>query len=169
MRHARFRLPSLLLATFALASYSAAAAGGVEENKRVARKLFDEALNKGRWDVYLAIHAPAFRAHAGRSTVTREEDLEFAKGWRLALPDGAYTIEKLVAEGDLVAVYWRGRGTNTGEGNGLPATGNAIDVAGFTLLKIVDGLIFEEWNVVDLLSMYRQLGLPAPQRRPENP
>jgi predicted ester cyclase len=74
-----------------------------------------------------------------------------------------------VAEGDFVAVYWRGRGTNTGEGNWLPATGEAIDVTGFTLLKIVDGLILEEWNVADQLSMYRQLGLSSPQKKPVNP
>lgn len=165
----QFRLSPFLLAAIALASFPAAAAGEVEQNKAIARKLFDETLNKDRWDTYLAIHAPAFRAHAGRSIATREEDLEFAKGWRRAFPDGAYTIEKLVAEGDLVAVYWTGRGTNTGEGNGLPATGKAIDVTGVTLLKIVDGQILEEWNVTDQLTMYRQLGLSSPQKKPPNP
>ena len=106
----------------------------------------------------------ASRTHAGR-----EEDLEFAKGWRRAFPDGAYTIEKLVAEGDLVAVYWTARGTNTGEGNSLPATGKTIDITGVTLLKIVDGLIVEEWNVYDQLGLYRQLGLMGSKKKPENP
>lgn len=165
----RFHVSPFLLAALALASFPAAAGGGEEQNKQIARKLFDEALNKDRWDTYLSIHAPAFRAHAGRSTATREEDLEFAKGWRRAFPDGAFTIEKLVAEGDLVAVYWRGRGTNTGEGNGLPATGKAIDVTGVSLFKIVEGQILEEWNVTDQLSMYRQLGLSSPQKTPQGP
>jgi hypothetical protein len=79
MRLAPFRLSPLLLVAFVLASFPAVA-GGMEQNKPVAQKLFDEALNRAQWDTYLAIHAPAFRAHAGRSIATREEDLEFAKG-----------------------------------------------------------------------------------------
>ena len=168
MRLTRLHLAPLLLAAFALSSFPAVAEG-LEENKQVARKLFDEALNRDKWDTYLAIHAPGFRAHAGRTTATREEDLEFAKGWRRAFPDGAYTVEKLVAEGDLVAVYWTARGTNTGEGNSLPATGKTIDITGVTLLKIVDGLIVEEWNVYDQLGLYRQLGLMGSKKKPENP
>jgi steroid delta-isomerase-like uncharacterized protein len=65
----------------------------------------------------------------------------------------------LIAEGDLVAIYWIARGTNTGTGNGLPATGKKAELAGITIWRIVDGKIKEEWSAFDELSMMQQLGL----------
>ena len=67
--------------------------------------------------------------------------------------------KKLIAEGDLVVVYWIARGTNTGTGNGLPATGKQVEQAGITIWRIVDGKIKEEWSAFDQLSMMQQLGL----------
>jgi steroid delta-isomerase-like uncharacterized protein len=65
----------------------------------------------------------------------------------------------LIADGDLVAVYWIARGTNTGAGNGLPATGKKVEQSGITIWRIVDGKIKEEWSAFDQLSMMQQLGL----------
>ena len=67
--------------------------------------------------------------------------------------------EKLIAEGDLVTIYWIARGTNTGTGNGLPATGKKVEQAGITIWRIVNGKIKEEWSAFDQLSMMQQLGL----------
>jgi hypothetical protein len=51
-----------------------------------------------------------------------EEDQTALKGWHAAFPDVVIVPEKLIAEDDLVTIYWTARGTNTGTGNGLPAT-----------------------------------------------
>jgi len=71
--------------------------------------------------------------------------------------------EKLIAEGDLVTIYWIARGTNTGAGNGLPATGKKVEQSGITIWRIVSGKIKEEWSAFDQLSMMQQLGL-LPQK-----
>ena len=85
------------------------------------------------------------------------------KGWHEAFPDVVIVPEKLIAEGDLVVVYWIARGTNTGTGNGLPATGKKVEQAGITIWRIVDRKIKEEWSAFDQLSMMQQLGL-VPQK-----
>ncbi len=72
--------------------------------------------------------------------------------------------EKLIAEGDLVTIYWIARGTNTGAGNGLPATGKKVELAGITIWRILDGKIKEEWSAFDQLSMMQQLGLLPPNK-----
>jgi predicted ester cyclase len=54
-----------------------------------------------------------------------------------------------MAEGDLVTVYWIARGTNTGTGNGLPATGKRAELARITIRRIVGGKIKEEWSAFD--------------------
>jgi steroid delta-isomerase-like uncharacterized protein len=135
----------------------------LEANKAVARKLFEVALSQSNWDVYNEIHSKDFVAHAGKRSAGLAEDLQYAKGWRQAFPDGQYTIDQMIAEGDMVMVRWTGRGTNTGEGNGLPATGKHAEATGITVLHIVGGKIVEEWNEADMLGLLRQLGLLPPQ------
>ena len=149
-----------------LALSSAAKTSQLEANKAVARRLFEVALNHDNWDVYNEIHSKDFVAHAGTRSATLAEDLQSAKGWRQAFPDGQYTINQMIAEGDMVMVRWTGRGTNTGEGNGLPATGKHIEATGITVFHIVGGKIVEEWNEYDMLGLLRQLGL-LPPRQPK--
>lgn len=63
------------------------------------------------------------------------------------------TTVLLVAEGDLVTVVWTATGTNTGQGNGLPATGKKVAGRGITVWRIVDGKIREEWSEFDSLRL----------------
>jgi steroid delta-isomerase-like uncharacterized protein len=72
------------------------------------------------------------------------------------------TVLQEIAEGDLVTVLWTGTGTNTGEGNGLPATGKSGRIRGITIWRIVNGKITEEWSEFDQHSIMEQLGL-APE------
>jgi predicted ester cyclase len=74
------------------------------------------------------------------------------------MPDLVVTVEQILGEGDLVAVRWTARGTNTGTGNGLQATGKRLEVGGTTIFRVVDGRIVEEWNSIDELGLMRQLG-----------
>ena len=157
--HYGFLSFGLLLAAF---SASAAAQSDLQQNKAIARRLFEEALSQARWDVFLEIHAGDYVAHAGTRTATLAEDLASAKEWRQAFPDAVCTVNKFVAEGDLVTASWTCRGTNTGVGQGLPATGKSVAVSGMTIFRIKDGKLAEEWGVTDIWGLLRQLGLAAP-------
>jgi steroid delta-isomerase-like uncharacterized protein len=141
---------------------SAAKTNAPEANKAIARRLFEVALNHDNWDVYDAIHSQDFVAHAGKLSEGLAEDLRDAKGWRQAFPDGQYTVDQVIAEGDRVVVQFTGRGTNTGAGNGLPATGKRVEVTGVTIFRIVNSKIVEEWSEFDMWGLLRQLGL-APE------
>src|SRR5881392_160699 len=130
-----------------------------EENKAIARRAFEEILSHGRFELAEELYAKDFANHGIHRTVGLEEDQAALKGWHQAFPDVVIVPEKLIAEGDLVTVYWIARGTNTGRGNGLPATGKKVEQAGITIWRIVDGKIKEEWSAFDQLSMMQQLGL----------
>jgi predicted ester cyclase len=59
-----------------------------------------------------------------------------------------------------VVVHWSASGTNTGAGNGLPATGKAVaGLWGMTIFRFVDGRIREEWTSFDQYAMLQELGL----------
>ena len=121
-------------------------------------------LSKGRFELAEQLYAKDFVNHGIHRNASLEEDQAALKGWHQAFPDISIVPEKLIAEGDLVAIYWIARGTNTGTGNGLPATGKKGELAGITIWRIVDGKIKEEWSAFDQLSMMQQLGLLASQK-----
>ena len=113
----------------------------------------------GRFELAEQLYAKDFVNHGIHRNASLEEDQAALKGWHQAFSDIAIVPEKLIAEDDLVTIYWIARGTNTGTGNGLPATGKKAELAGITIWRIVDGRIKEEWSAFDQLSMMQQLGL----------
>ena len=149
-------LASLLVAPIFAAPYPQQ---NIERNKAVARKLFEVALNQDNWEVYNEIHSKEFVGHAGKHSVDLAGDLQAARSWRLAFPDGRYSINRIIAEGDFVVVHFTGRGTNTGPWHGLPATGKPVEVPGIGIYHIVEGKIVEEWVEYNMLSILKQLGL----------
>jgi steroid delta-isomerase-like uncharacterized protein len=130
-----------------------------EQNKAIARRAFEEILSGGRFELAAQLYAKDFVNHGIHRDVGLEEDQAALKGWHQAFSDITIVPEKLIAEGDLVTIYWIASGTNTGTGNGLPATGKKAELAGITIWRIVDGKIKEEWSAFDQLSMMQQLGL----------
>jgi steroid delta-isomerase-like uncharacterized protein len=130
-----------------------------EQNKAIARRAFEEILSAGRFELSEQLYAKDFVNHGIHRDASLEEDQAALKGWHQTFSDIAIAPEKLIAEGDLVTIYWIARGTNTGTGNGLPATGKKVELAGITIWRIADGKIKEEWSAFDQLSMMRQLGL----------
>ena len=148
---------SLLLASIACASSLQ------EQNKALAKRAFEELLSKGKFELAEQLYARDFVNHGIHRDISLAEDQAALKGWHEAFPDVVIVPEKLIAEGDLVTVYWIARGTNTGAGNGLPATGKKVEQAGITIWRIVNGKIKEEWSAFDQLSMMQQLGL-LPQK-----
>jgi len=130
-----------------------------EQNKAIAKRAFEEILSHGRFELVQELYAKDFVNHGIHRDASLEEDQAALKGWHQAFSDIAIVPEKLIAEDELVTVYWIARGTNTGTGNGLPATGKKVELAGITIWRIVDGKIKEEWSAFDQLSLMQQLGL----------
>lgn len=130
-----------------------------QRNKQVARRVFTEILSEGHFELAAELYSPEFVNHGIHTSIGLQEDQAAARGWKQAFPDLTITPDILVAEGDLVTVRWIGRGTNTGSGNGIPATGKSVELPGITIWRIVDGRITDEWSAFDQLALMQQLGL----------
>ncbi len=134
-----------------------------EENKRTVSLIFTDIFGQWRIAENEHIYSPDYVGHAGDQNYTRAQDRAAVEGWKTFSPEGKMTILQIIAEGDRVAVLWTGEGVNTGEGNGLPATGRPFKVTAMTMFRLKDGKIVEEWNVFDNYSLLSQLGLlPKP-------
>jgi len=134
----------------------ALASAATERNKATARRVYEEGLSQGRFEVP---YSPGFVGHGRNATFSHAEGMAEARGWRSAFPDLLVDVDLILAEGDLVSVRWTARGTNTGNGNGLVATGKPVVVSGTTVFRFESGAIAEEWTSGDSLGLLRQLGL----------
>jgi len=153
----------LFVGLFLSAIYPASslwAGDALEANKAVAKRVFEEIFNQGRFEVANEIYSPSFVNHGHHHRdIGLKQDQDAARGWKSAFPDLKMTVSLAVAEGDLVAVLWTGTGTNTGERNGIPATGQKGELRGITIWRIQDGRITEEWSEFDQLDILKQLKL----------
>ena len=79
------------------------------------------------------------------------------------VPDITFTTDEPVVQGDRVAIYWRGDGTDRGALLGKPPTGNHVHVEGIMIVKFNKmGKIFEYQEQWDALAMLQAAGVVDP-------
>jgi len=159
------RASTLLLAIFVPALAAAAptpahsspiAVSQQEMNKAVARRVFEEIFNQGEFQVADEIYARDFVNHGLHRDASLQQDQAAVHWEKQAFPDLKMTIDRMVAEGDLVTVVWTLRGTNTAAARPLPATGVKLELRGITVWRVDEGKIREEWTSFDLSVAARQ-------------
>ena len=135
-----------------------------QKNKEIARTFFEDVLGQNHLERYAESHSKDFVAHGETQDASLEEDMAAAKEERRIIPDVKIRVNQMVAEQDLVAVYWTAWGTNTQPGMGLPGAGKKISVNGMTIFRFKAGKICEEWGVWSLLSAMQQAGILCSQQ-----
>lgn len=139
-----------------------------KDNKALARHVFEEVWSKGRLDLVDEMLTPDFVGRPGGMGEPfhgPEGAKEFISRLRAAFPDVSYTIEHMVADGDLVSTRWTMRGTHEGAFMGLEPTGRQVTVEGITFQRFDGGRIAEGWTQMDAVGLLRQVGaLPEPAR-----
>lgn len=141
--------------------------GGMGEIKEIGRRLAEDPWI-GKLDEVIELVADDYVGHEPTSPEAirgKEGFREFVDRYLAAFPDGRITVDQQIAEGDLVVNRWTGRGTNTGELQGMPPTGKQVTVTGITIARIEDGRLREDWTSWDTLGMLQQLGV-VPEMAP---
>jgi len=132
-----------------------------EQNKGLVKRMY-EAFEKGDFEAYKEVVAPEYVWYLpSRSTkpTSREKTIEFGKMLKNGFPDFAYSIEELIAEDDIVMSRFIFRGTHEGEFQGIPATGNKVEMSGVMITRIENGKIVEDKEEYDGLGFMQQLGM----------
>jgi hydroxyacylglutathione hydrolase len=116
--------------------------------------------------------AVALWAEGGRENVRGQVDVQAPEGVRAfigelieAIPDLSMQVVSTTTEGDRCGVQWRLTGTFAGPGRfgGVAPTGNPIELEGFDLLTVRDGLIQSNDAFTDSMTFARQIGMLPPQ------
>ena len=135
----------------------AALAADESPNITTAKRVFLEKMGQGRFDRLDEIYGPGFVAHGSTGDYTLDEDNESGRQWRAAFPDIEVKVLRTVADASFVAVHWSATGTNTVAAAGMPGKGAKAAIEGMTFFRFVDGRIVEEWSLIDMASLMKQL------------
>lgn len=138
-----------------------------DRNKEIARRFREDLWNSGDLAIADEIIAADCLVHARVPLAT-----DFARGpdalrqlvlfYHLAFSDIRMSVDQVIAEGDVVAARWTGRGRHSGELLGLPAARGETVTTGIDFLRIAGGQIVEGWVAWDILSLVEQLLPPEP-------
>lgn len=155
--------------------------GDIERNKAVMLAMF-EAFNTGNTDIIPSLIHPEAQDNSSRPHMGEPEDPKStrAAAWRWssqaealieAFPDGQYSLDTMVAEGDTVMLRWAFTGTQRGPLFGREATNKEVTLYGYEIDRFERGQIIDHTDddspVFHLLEqlgwldeeMLKQLGL----------
>ena len=131
-----------------------------EQNKMLARHLFEEVWNSKNLSVLDEMVAPNFVFHNSVQTFYGPEGFkQFATTYHTAFPEAHFTIDDVIAEGDTVVLRWTARGTHSGGLLGMAPSGKQVTVSGMTITLLSNGKSVESWGEFDALGMLQQIGV----------
>jgi predicted ester cyclase len=137
-------------------SEQTAAQTSQEEYKGLVRRWIEQGFNNKDLTVVDELFVPQVIVNGQRvgRLGLKQSMTRFIK----AFPNLRVTITEVVAEGDKVGIWYTVQGTQTGEFEGIRATGNQVRWFGADLFRIEKGKIVECRFVDDSLGLLRQLG-----------
>lgn len=136
-----------------------------EHNMAVVQAAFD-AINAGDYEALKATVTHDFVRHDLGSTFPTgnlEEFMAMINMVKAAMPDFTMGATKMIAtQDDHVAALIKTEGTHIGgELLGVAPTGNRIVVRGSSMYYFVDGLIHDNWQLLDAAGLLAALNAPA--------
>lgn len=123
-----------------------------------------EAFSKGDFDTFgstLAKDSRYEEVATHRVTTTRDDAVEYNRGWRTAFPDVRGTIRNIFASGDKVVaeITWEGthRGPLEAPAGMIAPTGRHINVPATLVATVRGGVIAESHHYFDMNTIVDQL------------
>jgi len=141
-------------------------AKGATGPEAVSRRYF-EAINSRDLEAAIALWAPGGREHVrGRIDAPAPDGVRELIGELLAaVPDLNTEVVSTTTEDDRCGVLWRMTGTFAGPGRvgGVAPTGDRVELEGFDLLTVRDGLIQSNDAFTDSMTFAREIGMMPAQ------
>lgn len=138
----------------------------IEQNKANMIRLLEDLFIRGNFKVVDELVAPDFVEHSAAPGMPGGiAGLKaIAEAIRAGYPDFTFSTDDVVAEGDRVVLRLTEEGTHQGMLFGVPPSGKHARWSAIHIIRVQDGKMAEHWDVIDLMSMMRQIGgIPAPQ------
>lgn len=135
-------------------------ASNASTTKEMIRRLYEEALNQGRLELFDELATPDHVEHNPFPQQSQGvEGLKQRAAMVRAAFNPTFTLEHVIVEDDKVAVMWSNHGTHVGEWFGFAPTGKSVTAHGVDIYRTQDGRIAEHWDIVDVSDFYAAVGL----------
>jgi len=129
-------------------------------NEQAVLRFVDEFINRGDTSaLHELIHPDYVYRSPGEELRGPDGLVALFAGYRSAFPDLALEIDDLVVTDDATVMAFTLTGTHRGDLLGISATGRRVRVNGMVRSRFRDGKIAEEWEILDQLSLFEQLGV----------
>lgn len=164
MTMSKVSLFAVLTFTIVCAGCESQHADDLDVNKNLVRR-FIEISNAAEWEQLAEIVAPDFQRHstatAGASVRSLDDFVSLQESFLVTFPDQRVRLDKMIAEGDFVAIRAAYLGTQTGPMGKMPATGRSVDGPFIAFFRIDSGKIAELWVEWDNVALLTQLGFSS--------
>lgn len=136
-------------------------------NEKTMRRFVEKVINDGDLQVLEEVIHPNYLFHSpGHDLHGREKLRGTLAAYRTAFPDLHIQIGELVSAGNKTVIRFTLCGTHKGDFMGIAATGRQVKASGMTLSHFENGKIVEEWELLDQLTLFQQIGIVS--IHPEN-
>lgn len=141
----------------------------VAENKVIVSRFYEELWNNRNLSVaddIIALDCVTHQLQSGVIPVAAvargpEAVKTHISDWLVGFPDLRFSVEQIIAEGDLVASRSMMVGTHRGTWLGIRPTGKEVSIRLMVIQRIVNWKIVEDWVQVEALGLFQQLELVA--------
>ena len=131
-----------------------------EQNKDVVKRYWNGKWTERRPEILDELMTPDVVYHGTSMEMHGvEEYKQVYNMYRSALHDTRITIEEIIAEGDKVMTRLSMSSVHKGDLGGIPPSGKTLTGTVFTVFRLDNGKIAEEWEILDELGMMHQLGM----------
>ena len=135
-----------------------------EDIKAQFQRFVDEVLNEGHYERIEEFVAPE-ETYNGIE-IGPEGYRANHESIRKGFPDFHITIDRMVAEGEMLAVEMTWSGTHLGRFRGIEATGKHVSYSAMQFRRSENGKTVEGWGINDNLKLLMQLGATIAQYEP---
>lgn len=133
----------------------------LNKNKKTVIRYFDEVINTQKLNRMGEFFSSDYIWHQMNGIDVRSSrdssHISVLRRLFTAIPDVHYTIDQVIAEGDIVALNTNSTGTAKSEMFGLPAGQKKVRVKQMFFFRLKNNKITEEWEVVDVDGLKAQL------------
>lgn len=133
----------------------------LNSNKKTVTRYFDEVINPQKLNQMGEFFSTDYTLHTmeGKDVRSSQDSSHIATIRRVykAIPNVHWTIDYIIAEGDMVAINTTITGTAKAEMFGLPAGQKKVRFKEMFFYRLKNNKIIEEWEVVDVDGLKAQL------------
>jgi len=137
----------------------------MSQDPKAVVRAYLEAMDAMDWDRLRTLMHPEHRFHfpLAPAPLDREGHIGLSQGFRQGFGEFNHIVTEQLASGDKVATRGKVRMKHTGEFNGVPASGNEVEIGFLQMAEVVDGTLRHEHVQLDALGLLQGIGaLPAP-------